>query len=456
MNCRTECADTLVEEMTEAFRKRMRAWVRAVEEEETEGLEALEQELRGELQTLGRQVLQGLVDLLGTGKTDAPTQCPQCGAKARFERYQGKYVTTLLGTIRPRRAYFSCGDCGSGFAPLDRQLGIGRNGLSPAVEEAICWLASFMPFASAEQFLDQLLRVSVDDNTVQRVVQQVGTERARQQHADVAAVWAQGTPPAMEVHAPPERLYLSVDGVYVHLQEEWHEVKVAALYETEIIPQSDGCDRVRAVDIGYVVSFEEAATFAQAVYVEAARRGLHEADEVIVLGDGAKWIWNHVADFCDAPIEILDFYHARHHLWTAAHAMYGDEDPRANRWVTAMVDVLFAEGPDTFLHRLWQTTNETCGEAQLVLWKQLNYFANNKHRIHYARLRDHHYHIGSGSVESACKRIISGRLKGAGMTWSFVGARATAHLRATILGENWPAFWQSYDSLDAAAFRLAA
>lgn len=82
--------------------------------------------------------------------------------------------------------------------------------------------------------------------------------------------------------------------------------KGAAIYETEVDRQADEPDEVRAVNITYVASFENAATFAQAVYVEAARRGLHHADEAIVLGDGAEWIWNHVADFCDDPREILD------------------------------------------------------------------------------------------------------------------------------------------------------
>lgn len=142
------------------------------------------------------------------------------------------------------------------------------------------------------------------------------------------------------------------------------------------------------------------------------------------------------------------------HLWEAAHALYGEDDSHAEEWVDDMIGVLLGQEPDSLLHRLWHTTREHTGETRTVLKQQYNYFSKNKRRMHYAELRDEHYHIGSGSVESACKRIVGARLKGAGTlcVWSRDGARAMAHLRAAMLSyDSWDAFWHSYTNSELTA-----
>ena len=47
----------------------------------------------------------------------------------------------------------------------------------------------------------------------------------------------------------------------------------------------------------YVGAIETAVDFAKRIYGEAKRRGVDRAQKVIVLGDGAAWIWN-IADEC--------------------------------------------------------------------------------------------------------------------------------------------------------------
>jgi hypothetical protein len=53
--------------------------------------------------------------------------------------------------------------------------------------------------------------------------------------------------------------------------------------------------------------------------------------------------------------------------------------------------------------------------------------------------------IGSGVVESACKRVVGQRLKGGGMRWGEDGVDAVCHLRALFLSDEgkWKAFWNS-------------
>src|SRR5256884_6423031 len=54
----------------------------------------------------------------------------------------------------------------------------------------------------------------------------------------------------------------------------------------------------------YVGAIEEAEFFGRRIYAEAVRRGLLRARRVIVLGDGAKWIWGIVEEHFLGALEI--------------------------------------------------------------------------------------------------------------------------------------------------------
>jgi hypothetical protein len=164
-----------------------------------------------------------------------------------------------------------------------------------------------------------------------------------------------------------------------------------------------------------------------------------------VLGDGAEWIWNRIARFCDRPVEIVDFYHASEHVWSAGQALYGEGTEETEQWVTQRLDQLLRQGPEVLIASFKQARVGASATAKAVLARESNYFEKHRHRMQYPTLRAAGYHIGSGSVESACKRIIGARLKQAGMIWTREGAEAVAQLRATILCNRWDAFWTSYD-----------
>jgi hypothetical protein len=55
----------------------------------------------------------------------------------------------------------------------------------------------------------------------------------------------------------------------------------------------------------------------------------------------------------------------------------------------------------------------------------------------YARFRAEGYLIGSGTIESGCKQIVSLRLKRARARWTEPGALQTAKARAAWLSGDW-------------------
>jgi len=67
----------------------------------------------------------------------------------------------------------------------------------------------------------------------------------------------------------------------------------------------------------------------------------------------------------------------------------------------------------------------------------LNYLSSNRERMDYARYLQMGLRIGSGAVESACKRIVSLRLKGPGMHWLEKTAQTIARLRCLFYSGEW-------------------
>ena len=67
----------------------------------------------------------------------------------------------------------------------------------------------------------------------------------------------------------------------------------------------------------------------------------------------------------------------------------------------------------------------------------LSYYTTHQGRMDYATYRARGLQIGSGNVESACKQLVSARLKQAGMMWDAEGAEQVATVRAWLKSERW-------------------
>src|SRR5213596_2654433 len=72
---------------------------------------------------------------------------------------------------------------------------------------------------------------------------------------------------------------------------------------------------------------------------------------VVIVGDGAEWIWNRATMFV-RRCEILDFWHALEHAWGVARLLYGEESKLACRWVHQIAEDLRAGKVEEVIARL--------------------------------------------------------------------------------------------------------
>lgn len=204
-------------------------------------------------------------------------------------------------------------------------MGPGASELSPRVQEMVSYLGAFMPFEQAQSFLSRYCSIEISHDTVNNTTVETGQVLRKKQETEVREAWEGERLPACEVTAPPRRLYVSADGI-IHLQPDGQgkEIKVAAVYETEERQNKKGETNIHAVNIEYVVH-SNPEELARAAYLIARKRGVEAAEQIIVLGDGANWIWNRIAFMFPGQktTEIVDFYHASEYIWDAGNTVFG-------------------------------------------------------------------------------------------------------------------------------------
>jgi hypothetical protein len=158
------------------------------------------------------------------------------------------------------------------------------------------------------------------------------------------------------------------------------------------------------------------------------------AQELIFLGDGAEWIWNLVQEHYPEAVQIVDWFHATEYIAPVANAAFADKAKRqawSDQLRTDLWDGQLAQVIAAF-ERL--SEHQRAGEAAT---KAVTYFTNNQHRMAYPTYRAQGYQIGSGTIESGCKQIVSQRLKVAGAIWDLDNAIQTAKARAALLSDQW-------------------
>src|SRR3972149_9424731 len=125
--------------------------------------------------------------------------------------------------------------------------------------------------------------------------------------------------------AHPLRLYVAADGTMVHRLDGWHEAKCVTCWWED----DKGHRQSR-----YAVRLETAEQFKAFVWSLACQCGLERATEVVLLGDGAAWIWDHLAGILgERTICITDWYHVIEQVWNCGKQLHGEGSAATEDWV---------------------------------------------------------------------------------------------------------------------------
>ena len=192
----------------------------------------------------------------------------------------------------------------------------------------------------------------------------------------------------------------------------------------------------------FVGAIESAEDFGWRIYGEAIRRGLTQAKQVVVLGDGAEWIKNLAQMHFPEAMFIIDLYHARQHVSELCKTLFARNEKKIRdqriRWWTDLDD-----GKVEKIIRQGQQHLPQGAEAKKKAEVEIHYLEKNAEYMRYADFRAQGLFVGSGVVEAGCKNLIGQRLKQSGMEWSVRGANAIISLRCSLTSGRFEDYWES-------------
>ncbi len=166
-----------------------------------------------------------------------------------------------------------------------------------------------------------------------------------------------------------------------------------------------------------------------------------EADKVLFVADGARWIWNRVPDLVTSLgltnarfYTLIDFYHAVEHLVKLADLRSGWKKKERQDWVKKHRRLLL----NGKISEVITSIRSICkGRNSKKLLAQKNYFVRNRKRMQYDEISSMGLPIGSGAMESAIRRVVNLRLKGASIYWLEKSAGAMLMLRSFYKAGRW-------------------
>jgi len=380
-------------------------------------------------------------------KETAPI-CPDCAATEPMKNLgaRSKNIVSLLGEGTISRTYYGCG-CGNHVIPKDELLDIEGTSYTPGVRRVVSQLAACDSFEGSSATLEEVCGIYVSSKDTERIAEAVGaliaTENARQ--ITEAFSFCEAAAPA-DIQIPI--MYAEFDGTGVPVMKRETSGRKGK--------QEDGTAKTREAKLGciftqtglneklepvrdkssttYFGAIETSEEFGKRLYMEAAQRGVANADKVAVLGDGAKWIWNLAEEHFPKAVHIVDLFHAKEHLCDFIKSISSDAETRGAK-EKEWAELLEAGNIEELTAEMARYAGNSEKEQEEID-REVNYFKENAKRMQYTDFKKQGYFVGSGVIEAGCKNVIGKRLKQSGMHWSVRGANAIIALRCAILSRK--------------------
>jgi len=463
--------------------------VRAAIQEEVEGffaqvqdlsegdLEHLEEQVVKTSQQMGRRLLEGILDSRLREQRPVARRQGSCGHRQRLVGERPKELLTLVGPVRFVRPYYQCLEvptaeksCTHGEAPDDALWGVHERRTTRGVQREISYLCGRLTFEEAAESLCRHVPLGMSARQALSLMRPVGEALASAEDRQVKSLQAEAKqarsqPPEERQTKEIERLSIELDGVLARMRrgsvpmekeerqrqgDVYREIKAGAVFRAERGPKRSELvpgvyvDTPQPDSMRYVARRTAKGGFGWLLYQLALHGGLEQAQQVVVIGDGAPWIWNLAAEHFPEAVQIVDLYHAKEHVWEVAHAVFGRGTAAGTVWATQACSLLEqgqSEALVSAIEALPPIAPEP-GQARSCPERAVDYFTTNAARMRYPVFRAQGMHLGSGIAEAACKTIVSTRAKRSGMRWTPEGIDALLPLRTSVLNGAYDSLWQ--------------
>jgi len=455
----------------QAWRKDFEARLQTIQQHSEQNLGFIEEQMAAS----AKEPLRLLAERAAQVKANAtPCCCRQCHKELLHQKVLPRGINSRFGRLTVFRAYGWCPDCEAWHFPADHALGLGQNApASPWVQEISALLVSKMPAEQAilvaERFGLHLSRCTLHGEARR---QGLKAEAARTASLAQLDTWEQIQQLARSRNegppAQPFTLIIEIDAWNIRERDlwgqtktlrakgekisRWHWVYVATVFRLDHRTQTAG-DRAIISQRGYAATRLGVEDLMRQLHRQAIACGLGQAKDVLVIADGAVWIWNAVQDRFSEARQRLDLYHADEHLWAVAHELYGKDTPEARQWVAPLLTQLRQDHSAGVIKTLQDLKPTLDDSLHKKLQTQIDYFENHKNRMGYREIVEArkacdkgtatpaqrlkaHEPLGSGAIESTCRQYQC-RFKRTGQFWTMEGDESLMCLETFWRNNRW-------------------
>jgi hypothetical protein len=443
---------------------------------------AFERRLVGETFALGRAVValfliaseRRVLVVLGSGVV-------RDGVAFRRAPAQWRNLLTWFGIVRYRRTYLrQVGATGKarGFHPLDAELGLLADRLSPSVLSMAVRLATRVSFSEARELLAWFLPVPPSTEVIESAV--LGYGRYTQEwfeHAPapeddgevlVIMLDGKGVPTATETElakrrgkrkrhkkapSPRHRGRQSRERLTKKPRRKKGDKSKNAKMGTMLVmftlrKQPQGSLLLGPLNKRYYASFACKRHAVQVARRDATKRGFPPGTNktIQVLTDGDAHLATYIAEIFPDALHTIDVMHVIEKLWDAGSSVHREGTPQCYAWVEAQKEALYAGGAvgivaelDRQLARIARTgpgnkyRREKLTEIRAYIHKRLA-------GMNYRELLARDLEVGTGPIEGAIKNLMHKRMDHGGMRWIKERAEALLQLRCIDANGDWEAF----------------
>jgi predicted RNA-binding Zn-ribbon protein involved in translation (DUF1610 family) len=357
--------------------------------------------------------------------------CPKCGKEQIYKGDLARKLKFDCGELELKRAYYVCPNCNESSFPLDEKLNLAPEMEQGRVREKLSLLATLVSYHQ----IPEVARIFLGNEC-----HAASARRSLLKEAEIFDVEC----PKKELNPDGEStLYVEIDGFMCPTREQRKNAEDQGYREAKAVQAflSRDCaeinpNRTTILDQLLEVQICSAKVFHSLFKDVYQRTHAHQAKQTVVIADGAKWIWKLCDRVLPRATQILDFAHAKQHLYRAATLIYGDLSEQLTPWVKEKEGWLLENRVDQIIDWLQLFIDDVP-----ELKREIGYFKRNQKRMRYKDYRDRGLAIASGSIESAGKRLAQGRVKGAGMRWNVKDLNPLLMLRAALFDGRLRSHW---------------
>lgn len=380
-------------------------------------------------------------------------------------------IFTTVGKIRISRTRFFNSSSKEYVYPLDEELDITKGPVTKALAKNLSLINIFTAFDHGQKIIRDLLQFNIPKKILQTVSYNIGEQLTDYFQKDIT------TEETLSLFdkKPVDVQYFLTDGGQTPLLEKIDKKSVkksensdkASIKPNEIGPKNEkkyreakiglffsskdilkintknNTERTEIKNKRFVISLHHGLEhFEKAVKKASLILGASQARTIVFLSDGAEWCKTIHKKVFPTAVRILDWYHAMEHLWGDAKKFFGESaKAEFTMWAKPLEKLLWNGEINLVLDMIMDTIKSTDKNTD-PLFNLYHYFNGNKEAMKYKEFRENGYFIGSGSIESAIKYIMTTRFKMTGCHWRRDNAEALMWLRAKYFEDRWDEFWE--------------